>query len=104
MSPYEALADLAERELHLVSVGEISDLPALDKERTALLASLPPVPPATARPALERASVLQARTTAVLQERLAETGAELRRLSKGRSAIRGYAPRIERNKLVDRAG
>ena len=104
MTSYEALAELAERELELVSAGEMERLPALRERRSTLLASLPPKPPATARPALERTAALQARVTEVLQQRLQETGAELRRLTHGRTAMRGYRPPVEPRKLVDRAG
>jgi hypothetical protein len=104
MTPYEALAELAQRELELVSAGTMERLPALREQRNALLASLPPVPPPTARPALERTARLQESVTARLEERRAEIGAELRRLTRGRTAMRGYAPRLEPQKLVDRAG
>jgi hypothetical protein len=104
MTGYEALAELAERELELVSAGDIDQLPQLHAERRALVASLPATPPLAARPALERAAALQARVGTALAARIAETGEGLRRLSRGRSAMHGYAPRIERSKLVDRAG
>ena len=104
MSPYDALAELAERELEFVSAGEMERLPALRERRDALLASLPPVPPAAAKPALERTLALQDSVTAALQQRRDEIAAELRRLTKGRTAMRGYAPSVAPRKLVDRAG
>jgi hypothetical protein len=104
MTGYDALADIAQRELDLVSTGAVERLPELRAERNALLASLPAAPPAAARPALERAAALQARISAILEERLQETGAELRRLSQGRTAMHGYAPPVEPLKLVDRTG
>lgn len=104
MSPYDALADIAQRELELVSAGAVERLSALHAERHAIVATLPATPPATARPALERAAALHARVTALLEERLSNTGAELRRLTQGRTAMRGYAPPVERHKLVDQAG
>ena len=104
MSPYEALAHLAERELELVSAGSLDELPELHARRDALVAALPPAPPAAARPSLERAAAIQSRVTSALAERLRESGAELRKLSHGRTAIAGYAPSDERLKLVDRAG
>jgi hypothetical protein len=79
-------------------------LPALRQRRDALLASLPPVPPAAAKPALERTLALQDSVTTTLQQRRDEIAAELRRLSQGRTAMRGYAPAVEPRKLVDRAG
>ena len=104
MSPYDALADLAEQELEFVSAGEMERLPALRRERDNLLAGLPPVPPAAAQPALERTLELQHSVTAALERRRDEIAAELRKLSHGRTAVRGYAPAIEPRKLVDRAG
>ena len=104
MTPYDALAEIAERELELVSAGAVEQLPELREERSAIVASLPATPPAAARAALERTAALQSRVTAVLEERLQETGAELRRLSHGRTAVRGYSPPVEPLKLVDRAG
>jgi hypothetical protein len=104
MTGYDALADFAQRELDLVSAGAMERLPELRAQRSALVATLPGTPPADARPALERAAALQSRVTAALEERLQATGAELRRLTQGRTAVRGYAPPVEPLKLVDRAG
>ena len=104
MSPYDALADIAQRELELVSAGAVDRLSELHAQRHAIVATLPAKPPASARPALERAAELHARVTALLEERMRETGVELRRLSHGRTAMRGYAPPVEPLKLVDQAG
>jgi hypothetical protein len=104
MTPYDALAALAERELALVGAGAIDELPALHAERRTLLASLPAKPPAEAKPALERAWALQQRVTEALEERIRQAGEELRRVSRGRTAMHGYAPQTDRLKLVDRAG
>jgi len=104
MTRYEALAQLAERELELVSAGEIDRLTALQAERSALVSELPATPPAAARPALERAAELQARVTKALDARVRSTSAELGKLTRGRTAMAGYAPPVERVKLVDRAG
>jgi hypothetical protein len=104
MSGYDALAELAARELELVSAGTIEELPGLYAERSALIAKLPATPPATARPVLERTAALQARVSAMLEERMREHGTELRKLTHGRTAVRGYAGPVERLKLVDQAG
>jgi hypothetical protein len=104
MTPYEALAALAERELALVGAGAIDELPKIHAERHALLAALPARPPAEAKPALERTLALQQRVTAALEDRVREAGEELRRVSRGRTAMHGYAPQTDRLKLVDRAG
>jgi hypothetical protein len=104
MSGYEALAELAQRELELVSAGAIEAPPELHARRQALVAALPGTPPPAARAALERAAALQAQITAILDDRMQQTGAALRKLTRGRTAVRGYAPADERQKLVDRAG
>jgi hypothetical protein len=101
---YDRLVTLAERELELVRAADLEALPELWDERRRLVSELPPVPPADAHGWLERAADLQGRTTALLEEHLSATGAEMRRLVKGRAAMKGYAPQIERTPLVDRAG
>jgi hypothetical protein len=101
---YDGLADLAERELELVRTGRFDALPGLWEERRLLAVELPPVPPPEARDALERAAELQGRTTGLLQEQLTATAGDLRRLVTGRAAMNGYAPAVERVRLVDQAG
>jgi len=103
MTAYDALADLAERELELVSAGSLDDLAALYERRDAVVATLPATPPASARPALERAATIQGLVSEVLQERLNATGLELRRVDHGRTAVNGYAPSMDRVKLLDAA-
>jgi hypothetical protein len=101
---YGRLVELAERELELVRAGALDQLPALWNERRGVVAELPYVPPLEASDCLARAAELQGRTTALLEERVAATGAEMRRLVTGRAAMHGYAPRVHRMPLVDRAG
>lgn len=101
---YSRLVELAERELSLVRTGDLDALPGLWEERRRVVGELPPVPPADALGPLEHAAVLQGRTTALLEEHLEATGAEMRRLVEGRSAMRTYARPTSRTKLVDRAG
>lgn len=104
MTGYRALAVLAERELQLVAAGSFDELPALRAERAALVEALPDTPPATAGPALERAATVQALIDEVLAESMREAGAALQKLSRGRTAMHGYAPAAEQPKLVDHAG
>lgn len=104
MTAYDALAELAERELELVSAGDIDGLAELRAARDSLVGALPSTPPAAARTAIERAVALQARVSVALEQRLQATGGELRKLTQGRTAMAGYAPAVERSKLVDRAG
>jgi len=101
---YDALAELAERELELVAAQAVDELPALHARRAALVAALPATPPPDARPALERAAQLQQLVTAVLEDHVREAGGELRRIARGRTAMHGYAAHSEPPKLVDRAG
>jgi hypothetical protein len=101
---YGRLVDLAERELELVRAGTLDELPALWRERREVVRELPYVPPLEARDCLARAAELQGCTTALLEERVATTGAEMQRLVVGRAAMRGYAAPVPRIPLVDRAG
>jgi hypothetical protein len=101
---YGRLVDLAERELELVRAGSLDGLPALWHERRSVVSELPYVPPLDARDCLARAAELQGRTTALLEEHVAATGAEMRRLVHGRAAMQGYASPAPRMPLVDRAG
>lgn len=101
---YGRLAELAERELRLVQVESFDELVSLWDERRAVVAALPPIPPASARESLERAAELQGRVTALLEERMEATGADMRRLVRGRAAMHSYAPQTTRIPLVDHAG
>jgi hypothetical protein len=104
LSGYASLVELAERELELVRRGELETLPELWDERRRLVDALPPVPPPAALDALTRAAELQGHTTALLEEHLEATGADMRRLVRGRAAMHSYAPQPSRAPLVDRAG
>ena len=104
LSGYRRLVALAERELELVRAGAVEELAELWEQRRRLVSVLPSVPPPEALEWLERAADLQGRTTAMLEEHLSATGAEMRRLVVGRAAMHSYAPRPSRTPLVDRAG
>jgi hypothetical protein len=101
---YGDLVELAERELALVRAERFDGLADLWDERRVLVAALPAIPGPDARPALERAAELQGHVTALLEERMHATGAEMRRLVRGRAAMHSYAPQTTRIPLVDRAG
>lgn len=101
MTAYEMLAQLAEDELDLVTAGAMEQLPDVHTRRAAIVASLPPRPPAEARAALERAAAAQARVTTVLETRKRALAAELGRLGHGRVAVRGYTPPIAPRRRVD---
>jgi hypothetical protein len=102
--PYAELVALAERELELVSAGAVDDLPALQRERDTLVASLPDTPPASARGSLERAAGLQAQVSEALSGSMRALGGEIERLDRGRAAVRGYAPATEPRHVLDQTG
>jgi hypothetical protein len=107
VSPYERLADLAEREHALVAafdVTRLGELVALVQERTTLVEGLPPRPPAAARPALAHAHALQERTTAALVLLRAELGQRLGELDRARRAANGYGMGLRSRSAVDHAG
>ncbi|HEY6781568.1 MAG TPA: hypothetical protein VI111_11470 [Thermoleophilaceae bacterium] len=96
MNPsYEQLVELAERERDLIAAGRFDDLAALDDERGALVDTLPAVPPAQARPALERAAALQEENTRSLAAALVETRHGLLDIRRGRRTARSYAPQLD---------
>jgi len=90
-APYERLVALAEHEAALVTSGAWEDLEAVAQERAASIACLPAVPPAAARPLLERLAGLQGVITAALAAGRAEAAQELAQLRRGRGVARGYA-------------
>jgi hypothetical protein len=102
--PYERILELGELELELVKGQRWEELAQLGAEREQLIASLPPLAPRTARDPLERAAVLQQRVSAELGRSIALAREGLARLDRGRRAAAGYAPPIDRRKLVDSAG
>jgi hypothetical protein len=95
VAPYEALARSLERELELIGDGAVDELTMLHAERAALIESLPAVPPADARPALQRAALMNKRVEIEILRRreallLESANVEL----VGRTA-RGYAAAVE---------
>lgn len=106
-TPYERLAELAERELALVTTFEpsrIGELVALQQTRTTLVASLPAHPPAAARPALMRAHELQQRVSAALTVLCDQLGRDLHGLDRGRQAARGYGSAPTARSVLDAMG
>jgi hypothetical protein len=103
--PYERILELGELELELVQGGRWEELAELGSEREQLIASLPPLPPSTARGPLEKAAELQQRVSNELARSIALAREGAGRLDRGRRAAAGYAPpAVERRKLVDSAG
>jgi hypothetical protein len=90
--PYEALARIIERELELIGTGDHDALAALKSERDALISTLPEIPPASARPALQRAALMNKRVEIEIlriREALLLEFANVERVSR---TARGYAP------------
>jgi hypothetical protein len=88
--PYDRLLELTEREHALVVAGAWEELAGVDMTRRALLADLPPRPPATARPALEAAVELQTATAVLLSTQVRELRRSLGHVARGRVAVQGY--------------
>ena len=83
---------LAEEERELVHAGRAEDLEDLHARREAAMAALPPVLSEEARAALTHALALQRQISIALRDGLAQTGAELGQVGRGRSAAQGYTP------------
>ena len=104
IASYRRLVELAVRERELVTEGLFDELHGLIEERDRLVASLPSIAPAEARPSLERAAELQAQTTRALGAARAATARELARLDAGRATVRGYTPAVASAARVNLAG
>lgn len=91
-APYETLARILERELEALGSGRLDELEGLKAEREALIDGLPPVPPAVARPALERAALTQKRVQMEVVRRREAIVLELAQLERVRRVAHGYAP------------
>lgn len=91
LDPYAAIVAFAERELELARDGRIEDLRSLAPEWDSLTAGLPAQPPASARGALERATVLHERTSATLMSLREAMLCDLRTTARASRAAHGYA-------------
>ena len=94
-APYESLARMIERELELICTRDQDALAALRAERDALIASLPDTPPGCARPALQRAALINKRLEIEilrLREALVLEADNIQRVSR---TARGYSPHRE---------
>ncbi len=91
-TPYETLVEMIEQELVLAGEARFEELIALGNERAQFVATLPPRPPAGARDALERASLMQKRLTIELLRGREQLVLALAGLEQARRAARGYAP------------
>jgi hypothetical protein len=100
-APYERLADSLERELELVGEGRFDEVVELAADRDALIATLPATPPASARPALERAQLISKRVMIEIVRRRDAVVAELGRVAQADRTARGYAPKRPRRLHID---
>ena len=98
-APYEALAELIERELELLGDGRLEDLAQLKLARTELLRSMPAKPPAAAREVLERCALLQQRVRIEILRVREAVLLELVQLERVRRTAEGYAPRRTRPRI-----
>jgi hypothetical protein len=92
---YETLARSLERELELIGKRAFDELETLYAERAALLESLPPVAPADARPALQRAALMNKRVEIEIvrcREALLADAATIERVER---TARGYGAAVE---------
>jgi hypothetical protein len=91
-APYEGLARSIERELELIGEGRFEEAETLRSERTALMASLPDIPPDGARPALQRAALLAKRLEIEILRHREALLLELANVERVGRAARGYTP------------
>jgi hypothetical protein len=102
----DELLALTEREHELIVSCEWEKLAALDATRRELMARMTGVIPSSAQAGLERASEIQARTSALLAARVDELRTEIGALARGRTAVRGYGGDVPptRATRIDLAG
>ncbi len=93
--PYEALARSIERELELIGDGPLGELDALYAERAALIESLPATPPADARPALQRAALMNKRVEIEILRRREALLMETATVERVARTARAYAAAVE---------
>ena len=90
--PYEALAALLERELELVAARDFAGVSALAAERAALVRTMAPTPPASARDTLQRCDGLQKRVGVELARVRESILLELRQVRLAQRTAAGYRP------------
>ena len=94
-APYETLARSIERELELIGEGAFEELEALYAERVTLLDALPANPPESARPALQRAALMNKRVEIEILRRREALIAQVATVERVDRTARGYAPPVE---------
>jgi hypothetical protein len=91
----QRLIALAEEELGLLAAGRVDELADLHDRRDATLAALPARLDDTDREALGQARALQEQITVLLRKAVAQAAADLARLDRGQTAVRGYAETLK---------
>ena len=99
-APWAELVVLAERERDLVRDGRWEEVPAVSAQRLSVAATLG-VPPAAARPHLQRLVELQREIHAGLSAGRAFALQKLNKMERGATAMRGYAGGYSRPSTVD---
>ena len=97
---YELLARSLERELELLGEGAFDELPALHAERARLLQGLPATPPESARPALQRAALMNKRVEFEILRRRDALLVDASTVERVERTARGYAPAAENRSHV----
>jgi hypothetical protein len=95
VAPYETLARSLERELELLGEGAFGQLETLHAERAALLLTLPATPPESARPALQRAALMNKRVEMEILRRREALLLDASTVERVERTARGYAPAAE---------
>ncbi len=92
-APYEALEAVIRRELELVAARDFDRLPAVKRERSAIVKLIAPVtPPPEARATLQRCLALQHQIAAELGRVRSAIVRDLGQLRQAQRAAASYAP------------
>ncbi len=97
---YETLLELIEQELQYAGEGRLDELAAIRAARASLIATLPATPPASAGPALERASLMHRRLRVELLHCREQLLLELGQLEQAQRTARRYAPALARGPRI----
>jgi hypothetical protein len=90
--PADALLELAWAERRLAAEGRIDELAAAHAERDRLIAALPARPAPEQVAVLRRALAVQGEVAQLLSATRDAVAAELARVDRGRTTLRGYTP------------
>jgi hypothetical protein len=97
---YEQLLTLGVCALELARAGRLTELAACQKARAGVMASLPAIPPAHARLALERCALLEGELAAELRRGRSAVLEALAGVRRAQRAADGYAPARAPQRLI----